>query len=64
MGDLTALMRHIEGGALTPREISHRSGVSLPRVKKIAAFLEEFGLVKIKGTMVIASDELLALPVS
>ena len=62
MGSVAKVLAQVEGNALTPEEISERSGLSIPTVKKVLDFLEEFGLARAKGPKVVASDEIMDLP--
>jgi len=62
MGSVAKVFAQIEANALTPEEISERSGLTISEVKEVLDFLEEFGLVKVEGPRVVASDEIADLP--
>jgi DNA-binding IclR family transcriptional regulator len=62
MGNVSKVFAQIEGNALTPEEISERSGLSISKVKETLDFLEEFSLVKVKGPRVTVSEEIMDLP--
>jgi predicted transcriptional regulator len=62
MGNVSKVFSQIEGNALTPEEISERSGLSISKVKETLDFLEEFSLVKVKGPRVTVSEEIMDLP--
>lgn len=62
MGSVAKVFAQIKANALTPQEISERAGLSIPEVKEVLDFLEEFGFVKAEGPRVVASDEMMDLP--
>ena len=62
MGNVAKVFAQIKGNALTPEEISQKSGLSISKVKETLAFLDEFGFVKAYGSKVMVSDEIMNLP--
>ena len=62
MGNVDKVFAQIETRALTPQEISYRSGFSVEKVRKVLDFLEDFDFVKKEGPKYRVTDEVAALP--
>jgi len=61
MDDVDKVFAEIKKQALTPAEISKRSGISLLRVEKILYLLVDFDFAKKEGARFSASKEWAAL---
>ena len=62
MGNVDKVFVQIKMRALSPQEISKKSGFSVEKVRKVLDFLEDFDFVKKEGQNYRATDEVAALP--
>lgn len=61
MGDVARILAEVQDVALTPEEISEKTGLSRT-VKKIVQFLKDFGFVRMEGPRFVASEGLKEQP--
>jgi hypothetical protein len=52
----------MEANAGTVDEIVHSSGLKAGEVRKVLAFLSDFGLVRLEGSRIVIESELSGLP--
>jgi DNA-binding IclR family transcriptional regulator len=57
VGDVARILAEVQDVALTPEEISEKTGLSRT-VKKIVQFLKDFGFVRMEGPRFVASEGL------